>query len=59
MKRLKVKLVKSLIDEKKQHKLIARSLGLRRVGMERIYEDQPTIRGMIFKIKHLVQVEEM
>ncbi len=59
MKKLKVKLVKSLIDEKKEHKLTARALGLRRVGAERVHEDSPVIRGMIFKIRHLVEVEEL
>lgn len=59
MKRLKVKLIKSLIDEKEEHKRTARALGLRRVGAERVHGDSPVVRGMIFKIKHLVKVEEL
>lgn len=59
MKRLKVKLIKSLIDEKEGHKRTAWALGLRRVGAERTHNDSPVVRGMIFKIRHLVKVEEL
>ncbi len=59
MKKLKVRLIKSLIDEKEEHKRTARALGLRRVGAEREHDDTPVIRGMIFKIKHMVEVEEL
>lgn len=59
MKKLKVRLIRSLIDEKEEHKRTARALGLRRVGAKREHEDTPVIRGMIFKIKHLVKVEEL
>ncbi|MEO0069584.1 MAG: 50S ribosomal protein L30 [candidate division WOR-3 bacterium] len=59
MRQLKIRLVRSLIDEKKEHKLVARALGLRRRGAERVHEDTPTVRGMIFKIKHLIDVEEL
>ncbi|MCL6466175.1 MAG: 50S ribosomal protein L30 [candidate division WOR-3 bacterium] len=59
MKKLKVKLIKSLIDEKEEHKRTARALGLRRLGAERVHNDSPVVRGMIFKIRHLVKVEEL
>ena len=59
MKRLKVRLAKSLIDEKPTTRKNARALGLRRVGAVRIHKDSPVIRGMIFKVKHLVEVEEL
>jgi len=56
--RLKVTLVRSLIDSKPVHKKNARALGLRKIGASRIHEDNPVIRGMIGKIPHLVKVEE-
>lgn len=59
MKRLRIRLVKSLIDEKEEHKRTARALGLRRVGAEREHDDTPAIRGMIYRIRHLVEVEEL
>lgn len=57
-KKLKVTLVRSLIDTKPVHKKTARALGLRRIGASRIHEDNPVIRGMIAKVVHLVKVEE-
>jgi large subunit ribosomal protein L30 len=58
MSRLKVTLVKSLIDQKEPLKRTARALGLRRMMASRTHDDNKVIRGMIFKIKHLVKVEE-
>ena len=58
-KQLRVTLVRSLIDQKPNAKRTARALGLRRVGVSRVHADDPVIRGMIFKVKHLVKVEEL
>ncbi|MCX7785471.1 MAG: 50S ribosomal protein L30 [candidate division WOR-3 bacterium] len=57
MKKLKVTLIKSLIDTKPVHKKNALALGLKRLNSSRIHNDTPVIRGMIEKIKHLVKVE--
>ncbi|MBD3284947.1 50S ribosomal protein L30 [candidate division WOR-3 bacterium] len=57
-KRLKITLVRSLIDTKPVHKRNALALGLRKLGTSRIHEDNPVIRGMIAQIPHLVKVEE-
>ena len=35
-----------------------RSLGLRRIGQSTQHEDTPQIRGMIHKVRHLVEVSE-
>jgi len=59
MKQLKVRLAKSLIDQKPNAKKTARALGLRRIGATRVHKDDPVIRGMVFQIKHLVEVEEL
>ncbi len=59
MKRLKVTLVKSTIDQKPGAKKTTRALGLRRVGAERVHDDTPVVRGMVFQVKHLVKVEEL
>lgn len=58
-KKLKVTLVRSLIDSKPVHKKNARALGLRRRGATRIHKDTPVIRGMIAKVSHLVELEEV
>uniref|UniRef100_A0A7C4CDA6 50S ribosomal protein L30 n=1 Tax=candidate division WOR-3 bacterium TaxID=2052148 RepID=A0A7C4CDA6_UNCW3 len=59
MNQLKVTLVKSLIDRPESHKRVARALGLRRRGAVRIHRADGVTRGMVFKIRHLVKVEEM
>jgi large subunit ribosomal protein L30 len=59
MKKLKVTLVKSVIDSKPVHKKNARALGLRKLNATRIHNDTPMIRGMITKIRHLVKVENV
>jgi large subunit ribosomal protein L30 len=58
VKQLRVTLAKSLIGQKPAAKKNARALGLRRVGASRVHDDTPVVRGMIFKVKHLVKVEE-
>jgi large subunit ribosomal protein L30 len=35
-----------------------RSLGLRRIGQTVEVNDSPQIRGMLHKVRHLVEVEE-
>jgi large subunit ribosomal protein L30 len=35
-----------------------RSLGLRRIGHSVTHDDTPQIRGMIHKVRHLVEVAE-
>lgn len=59
MKQLKVTLAHSLIDQTPAVRKTALALGLRRVGAVRIHKDEPVIRGMLFKVKHLVKVEEL
>jgi len=59
MKQLKVTLVRSLIDQKPGIERTCRALGLRRLGVTRTHKDEPVVRGMIFKVKHLVRVEEL
>ncbi len=56
---LKITLVKSTIASLKNHKANVEALGLHKVGQSVIQEDTATVRGMIFKVKHLVKVEEV
>ncbi len=35
-----------------------RSLGLRRIGHTVVREDSPQVRGMVHKVRHLVEVVE-
>ena len=60
MKRmLRVSQVKSTIGRPQSHRETLRCLGLRRLNRSVILKDTPAIRGMIFKVKHLVDVEEI
>lgn len=59
MAKLKVTLTRSLIGRPETQRKTVRSLGLRKLNSEKILTDSPTIRGQIFKVKHLVKVEEI
>lgn len=59
MAQLKITLVRSTIGSLKNQKATVQALGLRKIRSEVIHEDTPVIRGMIFKVNHLVKVEEV
>ena len=58
MARLRITLKKSPISQKEDQQLTVRSLGLRRVRQSVVYEDNRSLRGMIHKVRHLVEVKE-
>jgi large subunit ribosomal protein L30 len=58
-KRLQVKLVKSPIGYEKSQKATVKALGLTRMHQTVEKEDNPAIRGMIFKVTHLLEVTEV
>jgi large subunit ribosomal protein L30 len=51
---LKIKLVKSFAGASKDQLATIEGLGLRKFGQEKLLEDTPATRGMVFKVKHLV-----
>jgi large subunit ribosomal protein L30 len=57
--KLRVKWIKSAIGYSKDQKDTIRSLGLHKLQHTVEVEDNPAIRGMIRKVSHLVQVEEV
>jgi large subunit ribosomal protein L30 len=56
---LRITLVRSTIGRPKDQALTVKSLGLRRLHQTVERRDNPSIRGMVHKIRHLVQVEEV
>ena len=56
-KTVKVTQVKSSIGSLPAHKACLTGLGLRRIRHSVEREDTPAVRGMINKVRHLVQVE--
>lgn len=55
---IKVKLVRSWIGCNPNQRGTLMALGLRRIGTEKTFKDDAAIRGMINKVKHLVEVSE-
>ncbi|MCI0521347.1 MAG: 50S ribosomal protein L30 [Chloroflexi bacterium] len=58
-KALRVTLIKSAIGYPERQKKTARALGLNRLHQTVEHVDTPAVRGMINKIIHLVEVEEV
>jgi len=58
-KKVRVTLVKSPIGYSKRHKATIRALGLRRMHQTVEHADTPSLRGMLYKVNHLVIVEEV
>jgi large subunit ribosomal protein L30 len=58
-RRLRITWVKSSIGYSRRQKGTVRALGLRRLGDVAEQSDTPMIRGMIDKVSHLVEVEEI
>ncbi|MGZ5297580.1 MAG: 50S ribosomal protein L30 [Actinomycetota bacterium] len=59
MSKIKVTQRRSVIDRPKDQKATVRRLGLHRINDSIIKDDTPDVRGMIAKVQHLVEVEEV
>ncbi len=59
MAKLKVTQVRSAIDREKTQKRTITALGLGKLRRTVTHNDTPQIRGMIYKVRHLVEVEEV
>ncbi|MCB0974967.1 MAG: 50S ribosomal protein L30 [Actinobacteria bacterium] len=55
---LKITLVRSTIGTKPKHRATVKAMGLRRINDSRMLPDSPSVRGMIQRVRHLVEVEE-
>ena len=55
---LKVTLKKSTIGEKPKTRATVEGLGLRRIDQSIERADSPSLRGMLARVEHLVEVEE-
>ena len=59
MTRLKVTLKNSPIGRDSRQLENLKGLGLRKIGHSRTLENTPAVRGMVKKVLHLVEVEEV
>ena len=57
--KLRVTQVRSLSGRPARHRATMEALGFRRHQQTLVKEDNPSIRGMLFQVRHLVQVEEV
>lgn len=56
MAQIRVTQRRSLIGRPGDQRRTVRALGLRRIGHSVVHDDTPSIRGMVFKVRHLVEV---
>ncbi len=54
--RVAIRQARSGICTPKDQKATLRGLGFRRLGQQVVREDTPAVRGMIRKVRHLVEV---
>ncbi|HEY7400147.1 MAG TPA: 50S ribosomal protein L30 [Actinomycetota bacterium] len=59
MTKLKLTQRRSVIGRPKDQRDTVRRLGLHRIRDVVVKDDRPEIRGMISKVRHLVEVEEV
>jgi large subunit ribosomal protein L30 len=57
--KIEIKQVKSKIGKKPKQQATLRALGLRKMNAVRVHDDTPVIRGMIYKVQHLIEVKEI
>ncbi|MBC8263141.1 MAG: 50S ribosomal protein L30 [Anaerolineales bacterium] len=57
--KLRIKWVKSSIGYSQRQKATIKSLGFKRLGDTVEWKDDPVTRGMVNRVRHLVEVEEL
>lgn len=58
-KKLRIRQTMSTIGRSKDQKKVIEALGLRRLHQVVVHDDSPQVRGMINKVTHLLEVEEV
>jgi len=59
MSKIRIKLVKSGIDRPENQKRTLRALGLTKLHKVVEVEATPQVSGMVHKVKHLLEVEQL
>jgi large subunit ribosomal protein L30 len=54
--KIQLKWVRSAIASPVKHKLVVKGLGFTRLNQVVVREDTPSIRGMVAKVPHLVEI---
>lgn len=58
-KSVKVTLIKSTIGSLQEHIATIEALGLIKIGQSKIFQNNDAIEGMLYRVRHLVEVEEV
>jgi len=58
-KKIQIKQIKSAIGYNVKTKKTLKALGIRKMNHTVLKNDSPSIRGMIYKVQHLVEVKEI
>ncbi|MBN1426409.1 50S ribosomal protein L30 [Candidatus Fermentibacteria bacterium] len=58
-RKLAIRQVRSVIGRPEDQKRTMEALGLRRMNRTVIHSDNPAIRGMVYKVQHMVEVQEI
>ena len=58
MAKLKITQMRSTIGRNPTQRRTMRALGLRKIGSTAEHDDSPAVRGMIFKVKHMIEVSQ-
>jgi large subunit ribosomal protein L30 len=58
-KQLKITQIRSAIKRQQDQWLTLRALGIKKINHAVIRPDNPSVRGMVQKIRHLLEVEEI
>lgn len=56
-KMMTVRLIRSMIGHPEKHRAVLRGMGLTKVDKVVVVPDTPQMRGMVYKVKHLVRVD--
>ncbi len=57
-KEIKIKLVRSPIGRPRKQRVVLLGMGLKKLNRSVTMEDTPSVRGMVRKVSHLVEVQE-
>jgi large subunit ribosomal protein L30 len=53
---IRIKYVRSAIGAPQKHKMVIKSLGLKRLNQVVVRHDTPAVRGMVLQVPHLVEI---
>lgn len=59
MAKLQITLKRSLIGRTENQKATVKALGLRKIHQTVVKEDNAAMRGMVEKVKHMIEVKEI